>query len=58
MRRAGGVALLVLGLLVQAAVGAWAQHAPASRVALVIGNAAYRDAPLKNPVNDARSAST
>ncbi len=25
------------------------------RVALVIGNAAYRDAPLKNPVNDARA---
>lgn len=25
------------------------------RVALVIGNAAYKDAPLKNPVNDAKS---
>ena len=25
------------------------------RVALVIGNAAYRDAPLTNPVNDARA---
>ncbi len=25
------------------------------RVALVIGNAAYKDAPLKNPVNDARA---
>jgi len=25
------------------------------RVALVIGNASYRDAPLKNPVNDARA---
>ncbi|MEW6164309.1 MAG: caspase family protein [Pseudomonadota bacterium] len=27
------------------------------RLALVIGNAAYRDAPLKNPVNDARALS-
>ena len=26
-----------------------------SRVALVIGNASYRDSPLKNPVNDARA---
>jgi len=26
-----------------------------NRVALVIGNAAYKDAPLKNPVNDARA---
>ncbi|MGQ0676528.1 MAG: caspase family protein, partial [Rhodospirillales bacterium] len=26
-----------------------------SRVALVIGNSAYRDAPLKNPANDARA---
>ena len=25
-----------------------------NRVALVIGNGAYRDAPLRNPVNDAR----
>jgi hypothetical protein len=28
-----------------------------SRVALVIGNGAYRDSPLKNPVNDARAMS-
>ena len=28
------------------------------RVALVIGNAAYQTAPLKNPVNDARAMST
>ena len=26
-----------------------------ARIALVIGNGAYRDAPLKNPVNDARA---
>jgi len=37
-------------------VGAvWPVHAAAERrVALVIGNAAYKDAPLDNPVNDAR----
>lgn len=35
----------------QAAVPPAAQEA---RVALVIGNGAYRDAPLRNPVNDAR----
>ena len=27
----------------------------AARVALVIGNAAYKDVPLRNPVNDARA---
>ena len=31
-----------------------AQSAPESRLALVIGNAAYRNSPLTNPVNDAR----
>ena len=33
------------------------QVAPANekRVALVIGNGAYKDAPLKNPPNDARA---
>jgi DNA helicase HerA-like ATPase len=36
-----------------AATGAQAQT-PERREALVLGNAAYRDAPLKNPVNDAR----
>jgi hypothetical protein len=30
------------------------QDSKESRVALVIGNSAYRDAPLRNPVNDAR----
>jgi uncharacterized caspase-like protein len=43
---------------------AWAQErnlkagpvgASAQRVALVIGNGAYRDSPLRNPVNDARA---
>ena len=31
------------------------QAANAARVALVVGNAAYADSPLKNPVNDARA---
>ena len=51
--------ILVLGW---ALITIWApptQAAPAdrptSRVALVIGNAAYRDAPLLNPVNDAKA---
>jgi len=30
---------------------------PGKRLALVIGNGAYRDAPLRNPVNDARALS-
>ena len=35
---------------------AWASHAQQreQRVALVIGNAAYPSAPLRNPVNDAK----
>ena len=33
----------------------WAASADASRLALVIGNGAYRDAPLANPVNDGRA---
>jgi len=32
-----------------------AQPATGARLALVIGNAAYRDSPLRNPVNDARA---
>jgi hypothetical protein len=36
---------------------AWAEDADPSRQALVIGNSAYRDAPLINPVNDARAVS-
>lgn len=47
-------------LAVAACTAAWgADIAPArpgeSRVALVIGNAAYRESPLINPVNDARA---
>ena len=35
-----------------------APGASGKRLALVIGNSAYRDAPLKNPVNDARALGT
>ena len=34
---------------------AWSASADAARLALVIGNGAYRDAPLANPLNDARA---
>jgi hypothetical protein len=33
----------------------WAANPDPSRLAMVIGNSNYRDAPLDNPVNDARS---
>ncbi|MCX7146936.1 MAG: caspase family protein [Sulfuritalea sp.] len=38
---------------------AWAANAPAdpSRLALIIGNSSYRDAPLVNPANDAKAVS-
>ena len=42
-------------LLALAALTLLAAPAHASRLALVIGNAAYTDGPLKNPVNDARA---
>ena len=44
--------VVALAVMLVAAVGPVA--AAESRVALVIGNADYKDAPLKNPVNDAR----
>lgn len=46
------IAVLSLSLfaIVLLAVPAWAER----RVALVIGNGAYREGPLKNPTNDAR----
>lgn len=47
------LALLVLGGLL--ALGATsARGQPAGKVALLIGNAAYAEAPLRNPVNDVR----
>ena len=59
----------LLPILLAGCMGAWgllagAPQAPAgqpdpfgpeSRVALIIGNGAYQEAPLKNPVNDARA---
>ena len=39
----------------QVQVGAATQVNNGQRIALVIGNAAYKDAPLTNPVNDARA---
>jgi carboxyl-terminal processing protease len=50
MRLARGFAALVAVL---AAATASAQTP--SRTALIVGNGAYRDAPLRNPVNDARA---
>ena len=50
MRRLVLASLLVFGI-----VGpVLAATTPEPRVALVIGNSAYADAPLANPVNDAR----
>ena len=46
---------LLAWLVIQPAFG---QAAGSARVALVIGNGAYRDAPLRNPVSDARAMST
>ena len=67
--RCGAAVLAVLALCALPEHRAWAQRAatgegaapPASaqrqaqRLALVMGNAHYRDAPLANPVNDARA---
>ena len=55
---------LVLVAMLAAPIAARSQTAPGGtaanpanehRVALVVGNAAYRETPLKNPVNDARA---
>ena len=48
----GKAAILALGL-VFASIGAAAQPAKPARLALVIGNGAYKDAALPNPTNDA-----
>jgi uncharacterized caspase-like protein len=48
--------LLMAICCLTAAVCAQGQHSP-PRIALVIGNADYKSAPLKNPVNDARAIS-
>lgn len=58
MRPTLRLAALALAWAVAAGLPGWAdaQSAPGAdnRVALVIGNATYREAPLRNPVNDAR----
>jgi hypothetical protein len=54
-RRAAGAALVLLPLLVSTASRAAGQAVP--RVAVVIGNAAYADAALDNPGNDAAAMS-
>ena len=45
--------LVIVGLSLQVAT-ARGQAAAAARIALVIGNSAYAEAPLANPANDAR----
>jgi hypothetical protein len=47
----------LLFLLVALLAGSTAAAAAETRVALVIGNAAYKLGPLKNPINDARAMS-
>ena len=52
------VAVVIAGLLAST-VAAGAQTAREEpRLALVIGNSAYRETPLRNPVNDARAMAT
>src|SRR5688572_19357323 len=47
---------MAMGLLAMPVSGMAQQRAASeARVALVIGNANYKDAPLANPVNDARA---
>ena len=64
MTRLSWVTLLALAALLALPGAVRAQATPGNvafsqgsehRVALVVGNAAYRDSPLKNPVNDARA---
>lgn len=55
MTRIHVLASIFFALLVTSNV--MGQQDDASRIALVIGNGYYRDAPLRNPVNDARSMS-
>jgi uncharacterized caspase-like protein len=49
IQRTAGIALAIIVL---ASIMATARAEP--RIALVIGNAAYKNSPLRNPVNDAR----
>lgn len=49
---------IIFAVLVALALSATASHATTQRLALVIGNNAYTDGLLKNPINDARSMAT
>jgi uncharacterized caspase-like protein len=58
MRRLAVVLLLIGAALIAASSGAWAAtQAPAGyrKLALIIGNSAYPETPLRNPANDARA---
>jgi hypothetical protein len=59
LKRAGTVASIVAfpAMLKEALAEAPSTLNAIPRIALVIGNAKYRDAPLKNPINDAQSIS-
>jgi len=48
---------LIAGCLLVVVAAAASAQTPA-RVALLIGNAAYADAPLRNPLNDVREVAT
>lgn len=50
----GPLRMVAAAILLAASAAAGAQARAEARVALVVGNAAYREAPLANPVNDAR----
>src|SRR5436190_5857050 len=49
-----GVVALVCSVAIALAGTAWGQTNKEHRVALVIGNATYKDSPLNNPANDAK----
>ena len=56
IRTSVAITVVVAAWLLAVAVPAGAQGAREEpRIALVIGNSAYREAPLRNPVNDARA---
>jgi hypothetical protein len=52
------IAALLLGALASLGQLVPGNARAAERVALVIGNASYKEAPLRNPVNDARAMAT
>jgi hypothetical protein len=54
-RRLGTVSALALWALASVSSPGAQVHREEPRLALVIGNSAYRESPLRNPVNDARA---